>query len=467
MHKQVQKKGINNVESITPDRFERMQRRTLIHLAMEAKKTLDEIRNHLPVHPEAMEYFYERCKLFYDYEYANDLWQGKKLVAYTCIHVPDELVRAAGAIPVRICSGAYSADQIGAEFLPTKSCPIMKSTAGMAFLRLFRPYGEVVMMVIPTTCDQKTKFNEIAGEFRDDLYILELPPSKESEESRVYWQRIVKRFAKELEKKTGHRITRRRLKAAMKTQLAAQATFREFYQIRKDPGPLIWGTDAILALNIYFLDDPETWTSAMKILIQELLSRKEKKLFAAGRRSPRILLTGTPLIFPNMKLSFLIEQLGGIIVADETCSSNRLIYDMAAFDEGFLFDMVPAIADRYLKPCTCPNFTPDTDRERKILEMIKAFSIDGVIYQFYAGCVLYEMAVRRMGIMLEERGVPMLYVETDYSPDDIGQLSTRIEAFLESIKAKKRGKRRRRLTAKSKLKIEKPETNQGGLSCIL
>jgi benzoyl-CoA reductase/2-hydroxyglutaryl-CoA dehydratase subunit BcrC/BadD/HgdB len=32
----------------------------------------------------------------------------------------------------------------------------------------------------------------------------------------------------------------------------------------------------------------------------------------------------------------------------------------------------------------------------------------------------------------------MLYVETDYSPDDMGQLSTRIEAFLESIKTRKR-----------------------------
>ena len=31
----------------------------------------------------------------------------------------------------------------------------------------------------------------------------------------------------------------------------------------------------------------------------------------------------------------------------------------------------------------------------------------------------------------------MLYIETDYNPDDLGQLSTRIEAFLESLKAKK------------------------------
>jgi benzoyl-CoA reductase/2-hydroxyglutaryl-CoA dehydratase subunit BcrC/BadD/HgdB len=34
--------------------------------------------------------------------------------------------------------------------------------------------------------------------------------------------------------------------------------------------------------------------------------------------------------------------------------------------------------------------------------------------------------------------LPMLYVETDYSPDDMGQLSTRIEAFVEAIKGRKR-----------------------------
>jgi benzoyl-CoA reductase/2-hydroxyglutaryl-CoA dehydratase subunit BcrC/BadD/HgdB len=39
---------------------------------------------------------------------------------------------------------------------------------------------------------------------------------------------------------------------------------------------------------------------------------------------------------------------------------------------------------------------------------------------------------------LSAKNIPMLYVETDYSPDDMGQLSTRIEAFLESIKTRKR-----------------------------
>jgi benzoyl-CoA reductase/2-hydroxyglutaryl-CoA dehydratase subunit BcrC/BadD/HgdB len=48
------------------------------------------------------------------------------------------------------------------------------------------------------------------------------------------------------------------------------------------------------------------------------------------------------------------------------------------------------------------------------------------------------MEYRSIAAQLSAAGIPMLYIETDYSPDDKGQLSTRIEAFLESLKTRKR-----------------------------
>ena len=141
-----------------------------------------------------------------------------------------------------------------------------------------------------------------------------------------------------------------------------------------------------------------------------------------------------------MKLPVLIEESGGIIVVDEVCSSSRLLYDSVSYDEANLNDMVPAIADRYLKPCTCPCQTPNTDRQRKLLEMVREFGADGVIYQAFSGCLPYEMEQNQIARILEKHGVPMLYVETDYSPEDQGQLSTRVEAFIESIKFRKRKK---------------------------
>ncbi|MEJ2529472.1 MAG: 2-hydroxyacyl-CoA dehydratase family protein, partial [Gammaproteobacteria bacterium] len=190
--------------------------------------------------------------------------------------------------------------------------------------------------------------------------------------------------------------------------------------------------------NAFFFDDIERWTDAVDALNRELQQRQDEGFQAAQRKAPRILFTGSPPIFPNLKLPLLIEEAGGVVVADETCSSSRMLYDMAAVDEWRLYDMVDALADRYLKPCTCPIFTNNLDRQRRLLELAASFEVDGVVYQSLAGCQVYEMEQSSIAASLNGQGIPMLYVETDYSPDDMGQLSTRIEAFIESIKARKR-----------------------------
>ena len=73
--------------------------------------------------------------------------------------------------------------------------------------------------------------------------------------------------------------------------------------------------------------------------------------------------------------------------------------------------------------------------------MAHSAQVEGVVYQAFSGCMPYEMEQRFISDKLNEASIPMLYVETDYSPEDQGQLSTRIEAFIESIKARrKKGK---------------------------
>jgi benzoyl-CoA reductase/2-hydroxyglutaryl-CoA dehydratase subunit BcrC/BadD/HgdB len=69
--------------------------------------------------------------------------------------------------------------------------------------------------------------------------------------------------------------------------------------------------------------------------------------------------------------------------------------------------------------------------------MIKEFDIDGVVYQSFAGCQLYDMESRKISKTLEENGTSMLLIETDYSPEDHGQISTRLEAFIDSLKTRK------------------------------
>ncbi len=421
--------------SDTLNRKERIKKTAAVHLRMESNKSLREIMDDFPENLKAMEYFYDKLKWYSDSSGFNP--NGKKVIATMCIHVPLELIYAAGAIPVRICSGAYATDTIGAEFLPAKTCPLIKSTLGSLYANTFARNVKPDLIINPTTCDQKKKLPEVVEDIDAEFYTVEVPPTKDSEEARFYWQGAVKKLVLKLEKVTGQRITRSRLRDSIKMVAEAQNQFRRFNENRKTL-PVIGGKDAILISNTFFFDDIMSWTAALSRLNDEMEARKIERRAVAAERAPRILLTGSPSIFPNMKLPVLIEKLGGIVVTEEFCSTTRLLYDTVAVDEWYLYDMIPAIADRYLKPGTCPNFTPNSDRFRKLLDNVRQFAVDGVIYQAFAGCQLYELESRKTGRLLSDEGIPMLYIETDYSPEDAGQLSTRIEAFLESIKLKKR-----------------------------
>mgnify|MGYP002713033918 CR=1 FL=1 len=421
---------------MSAERFARKQEITEKQHAREAAQTLARIEKDFPDNPRSMNYFYERFREVYC-EGVSPV-EGRKVVGTTCVQVPEELIYAAGAVPVRLCNGAHTYDQLGGDFMPSKSCSLVTATLGMldSGLAEWLPKGSAIVNM--ATCDQKTKAGQVMEEIGYQVYHLELPRGKESESARTYWQSTVNGFARDLGRITGTKVTRTRLQDAIGTIAAAQQAFRRLHALRKTAPALLLGKDVFMVTNAYFFDDIARWTAAVNELVDELEARKADGFAAAQKRAPRILFTGSPPVFPNLKLPILVEQAGAVIVADETCSSNRMLYDAVSVDEWQLYDMVDAVADRYLKPCTCPIFTSNEDRQRRLLELVRAFDVDGVVYQAFAGCQVFQMEQRSVSRALAEAGTPCLYVETDYSPDDVGQLSTRVEAFIESLRARRR-----------------------------
>ncbi len=413
--------------------------------AREAEVMLNKLIDEFDDNPASMHYFYDLFRRLFI--------QGEKVahppgaqIGITCIQAPEELIRAVGAIPIRLCNGAYHYDQIGADLMPAKSCSLVKATLGRLHdhEQGVPRVGKLEAIINPSTCDQKKKAGVMMEELGYQVHDLEFPNVKESEPARIYWQRTVRELAVTLQRLTGRRVTRKNLNTAMARTRRAQMAFRALHNLRRKAPSLILGKDVFLITNAYFFDDLERWTSAVEALVAELKQRQQNGFNAAQKKAPRILFTGSPPVFPNLKLPLLIEEAGGVVVADETCSANRMLYDLPAVDEWRVNHMIDALADHYLKPCTCPIFTRNDDRRRRLLDLARDFAADGVVYQAFSGCQVYEMEQRSVARTLQEAGIPMLYVETDYSPDDMGQLSTRIEAFLESIKTRKRQARTQR-----------------------
>lgn len=418
------------------ERDKKIRKTTGLHLAMEANTILTKIQHDFSDSPAAMRYFYDFLKGYY----GDDSGQGnsKPLIGTMCVQVPDELIHAVGAQPLRLCCGANTCDQVGAEFMPSKSCPLVKATTGYLYANKSSLTKQLSAIIIPTTCDQKRKAAEIIAEMGYNVFMLEMPLTRDGDLAAHYWQESIKKLALFLQNVTKSKINSTKLKLGIQIVAKASDAFRQLYQLKKQDPPVLSGVDTLLVNNCYFLDDIESWTSGVNALCLELKQRKEQNVSVGNRLAPRILLTGSPPVFPNIKVPLMLEESGAVIVTDEVCSSTRLLYDRVIYDEPHLYDMIPAIADRYLKACTCPCFSPNDNRLRKLVEMSGEFGVDGVIYQAFSGCMVYEMEQKSVSDALAEHGVPMLYVETDYSPEDQGQLSTRIEAFIESIKAKKR-----------------------------
>jgi benzoyl-CoA reductase/2-hydroxyglutaryl-CoA dehydratase subunit BcrC/BadD/HgdB len=407
------------------------------HKAMEAVKLLNTLREDFKSPILSMEYFYDLFERVYCKH--ESLHEGKTKIGTMCIQIPSEIIYALDGVPIRLCNGFYTDDEIGSDFMPQKACPLVKATVGQFASGNFTDKPDIVFS--PTTCDQKTKAGATIESFGYKIYDVDFPRTKESEASREYWRRSVKQFAVELSKFQGKKLTKTNLEQAIKKIGYAQSLYHKISEFRKHEFVPILGLDVFLITNAFFFDKINNWIEATEKLVNELEQRVRNKISVSGKVSPRIVYTGSPPIFPNYKIPQIIEESDAIIVADETCSSNRMFNDMVAVDEWNIYDMMDSISDKYLKGCTCPIFTKNDDRIRRIIQLVKTYKADGVVYQAFAGCTVYEMEQRSVLEAMEKAGIPILYLESDYSPSQGGQLSTRVEAFIESLKTRRRNKK--------------------------
>ena len=415
------------------------------NIASSAEAVLAELEGD-PQLPQSMSYF---INLMRDVFVNNRAEHGnlshkksrkdKKMIGTYCIMSPEELIYAADAVPVRLCGGSYEAASAGEDLVPRDICPVVRASIGFTSLNILPVYQMCDAVIVPTTCDGKRKLGEVLRNFKE-VWMLEVPHIKETEGSRLQWLNHLYALKKSIEKFTGKKIRRKALRGSIQMISQAQYQARKLYDIKKLSLPVISGRAAMLAINAYCYDTADKWTGAMDKLNNELETRRDKGRFIAREHTPRVLLVGSPSIFPNWKILSLIEEMGAVVAADETCMGDRYLYDPVGTTEGSMSDMMRGIAARYIMPCTCPSFSPNEDRVYKILQMIKDFKIDGILYYVLKGCMIYDFELISIDNLMKKEGVSVLRIETDYSPEDVEQLRTRIEAFIEMIQTKKRGK---------------------------
>lgn len=165
----------------------------------------------------------------------------------------------------------------------------------------------------------------------------------------------------------------------------------------------------------------------------DALTAKIKAEYAEGKmleKKPRILITGCPIGGATEKVIRAVEDNGGVVVTYENCSGAKSIDKLVDEDNPDVYD---ALARRYLN-IGCSVMTPNPNRLELLGRLIDEYKVDGVVEMTLQACHTYNvetLAIRRF--VNEKKGLPYINVETDYSQADIGQLNTRIAAFIEML----------------------------------
>lgn len=356
--------------------------------------------------------------------------KGLPIVGTYCTYMPEEIILAAGAIPISLCSTSDETIPAAEEDLPRNLCPLIKSSYGFGKTDKC-PYFYFADLVIgETTCDGKKKMYEYMSEFKP-FYLMNLPNSWNSDASFDLWKDEMVRLKEKLEEFFEVEITEEDIRESIELINAERDARKNFYSLGKLNPPAITGSEMFKVMYgaNYSFDKEE--------LIETLNETTEKirKEYEEGKvlpEKPRILMTGCPIGGVTEKVIRAIEDNGGQIVFFENCTVSKNV-DKLNIEP--MEDVYEELATKYsLIGCSCMSYN---ERRFELLdEIIDEYQVDGVLEMGLQSCHPYAVESKKIKEFCNnEKDVDYIYIETDYSESDIEQINTRVAAFIEMIEA--------------------------------
>lgn len=357
--------------------------------------------------------------------------QGVPVVGAYCSYFPKEIAIAAGAIPISLCSYGNESVVAAEKVLPKSVCPLVKSSYGFAITDKCPYFYFSDIVVGETTCDGKTKMYELMAEFKN-VHIMALPHTQ-NEQGYELWEKEIIKLKDYLGEQFQVIITTEKVKEAVVLCNEHRKALKRLYEVMKlEPVPVM-GQQIFKVLNGYkYRLNLNDVAGEVDRITDKILSEYNPERI--GKR-PRILITGCPIGGDTEKIIYAIENNGGVAVAFENCVGVKLLDGLVDEEDENVYH---ALAHRYLS-MGCAIMTPNHNRIELLGRIIDEFHVDGVVDMVLHGCTSVGMeSVNLRCFIDEEKNIPYLNVITDYSPADMGQLNTRMAAFIEMIKERKR-----------------------------
>lgn len=351
----------------------------------------------------------------------------RKLIGVSPMHFPEEIVHAAGLQPV-VLQGSDEPITFGDAYIFHTFCAWNRGNLDLLAKERLNLFDALLYF---DECMAARAAATIAREripFIRYYSLLAPTISLRSPSAVAQVMETYRAFRSEMEEFVGHEIEDQSIRESILLYNKNRTLLRRLYDLRRAK-PLVLRAREILPIVQSSMVMPKEEHSE---LLEELLPQLEQREPRSDGKV-RLVLSGHLCLAPKTDILDIIEEAGGVIVDDDLYTGYRYF----ATDVPLNGDPIEALVNRYLTnvPPGPTRWDADNDWAEYILDMTRRNQAQGVVHLQVKHCEAQSWYYPLIRKTLMAAGVPHLMLETEHEMVSLGPERTRVEAFLEMIRA--------------------------------
>jgi benzoyl-CoA reductase subunit C len=348
----------------------------------------------------------------------------KKIIGVFPMDIPEEIIHAAGMLPVVMWENDEPIT-LGGSHLSPYNCGIFRSVVDegakgkLGFLDGFVSYE---------TCLQARHVQYILQKtgMKAHFQRIFLPGMATGTAGKLFMIENLERLKKSLEGFGNTKIGREQLRQSIRVYNENRALLRSLYRLRKENPGLLKAREIMAAVQSSMLMLKEDHS----LLLARLLQVLEKEPQQPEKRS-RIILSGSLCAAPRSFMLDLIEEAGMVIVDDDLYVGSRYFLN----DAGTQRDPLEALTDRFQQrePPSPTKVDSEMHWGDYLVRMVRENQAAGLISLILKYCpphlAYYPDVERKMAL----NGIHALMLEMEHEMVSSEQVKTRLQAFRETL----------------------------------
>ena len=347
---------------------------------------------------------------------------GKEAIGCFPIYTPEEIVYAAGYLPVGMWGGQTEI-KYADKYLQGFCCSIMRANIELG---IKGTYDFLKAVILPTFCDTLKCVCENWKVAVPQVPIIPMvyPQNRLHDFGFDYLVDEFTRVRDQISALSGVEIPDKSIADALKIYEDYRATMREFVETAKDYPLTINARRRHLIIKASYFMDKKAYTEAIAEIVVML-----KKMSPEKFQGVRVVLTGL-IGEPNILLDAFVQN-GICVVADDLAQESRQFRTPAKTGTNVWAKMAFRTIDQ--KGCAF-LFEDQKTRGQLLIEKVKESGADAIIVIMMKFCDPEEFDYPIYKAEIEKAQIPMLYLEIEQQMDSAEQLRTRIQSFVELLK---------------------------------